>query len=156
MIDTDTMDTEALNKAVVHRWFTAFWGNPCDLDVVDELATPGVCLQYSVHTPRCGPPAVKAFMASFRAAFPDFSFRRIGAFITDRDIVVLRWEGNGTHTGPAFDDFHIGPLPAASGRKVAMSGHSAVRLEDGMIAEEAVWSTERKATLRCITGGLLV
>jgi hypothetical protein len=36
-----------------------------------------------------------------------------------------------------------------------MSGHSAVRLEDGMIAEEAVWSTERSATLRCIMDGLL-
>jgi hypothetical protein len=35
-------------------------------------------------------------------------------------------------------------------------GHTAVRLEDGMIAEEAVWSTERKARLRCITGGLLL
>jgi SnoaL-like polyketide cyclase len=131
-------------------------GNPYDLDVVDELAIPDVRLQYSEHDARCGREAVKAFMIGFRAAFPDFGFRRIGAFITDRDIVVLRWEGSGTHTGPAFNDFHIGPLPMASGHKVTLSGHNAVRLEDGMIVEEAVWSTERKATLRCITGGLLV
>jgi hypothetical protein len=95
-------------------------------------------------------------MAGFREAFPDLGFRQIGAFMADRDMVVVRWEGSGMHTGPAFDDFNIGPLPAASGRKVVLSGHTAVRLEDGMVAEEAVWSTERKARLRCITGGLLL
>jgi hypothetical protein len=150
------MDIEALNKAIVGRWFASLWGNPCDLAVVDELATPDVLLQYSMHNPRRGRQAVKAFMAEFREAFPDLGFRRIGAFMADRDIVALRWEGSGTHTGPAFDDFHIGPLPAASGRKIVLSGHTAVRLEDGMVAEEAVWSTERKAQLRCITGGLLL
>lgn len=156
MIDTDMMDTEALNKAVVRRWFATLWGNPCDLDVVDELAAPDVLLQYSMENPRRGREAVRTFMAGFREAFPDFGFRRIGALIADREIVVVRWEGSGTHTGPAFDDFHIGPLPAASGRKVVLSGHNAVRLEDGMIAEEAVWTTKRKATLRPITAGLLV
>jgi hypothetical protein len=57
---------------------------------------------------------------------------------------------------PRSTTFNIGPLPAASGRKVVLSGHTAVRLEDGMVAEEAVWSTQRKAQLRCITGGLLL
>jgi hypothetical protein len=129
---------------IVGRWFASLWGNLCDLAVVDELAAPDVLLQYSIHNPRRGQRAVKAFMAGFRGAFPDLGFRRIGAFMADRDIVVVRWEGSGTHTGPASDDFNIGPLPAA------------VRLEDGMVAEEAVWSTERKARLRCITGGLLL
>jgi predicted ester cyclase len=150
------MDTEALNKMIVGRWFASLWGNPCDLAIVDELATPDVLLQYSMHGQRRGQQAVKAFMAGFHAAFPDLGFRRIGAFVADRDVVVVRWEGSGTHSGPAFDDFNIGPLPAASGRKVVLSGHTAVRLEDGMIAEEAVWSTERKARLHCITGGLLL
>jgi hypothetical protein len=141
---------------IVGRWFASLWGNLCDLAVVDELAAPDVLLQYSIHNPRRGQRAVKAFMAGFRGAFPDLGFRRIGAFMADRDIVVVRWEGSGTHTGPASDDFNIGPLPAASGRKVVLSGHTTVRLEDGMVAEEAVWSTERKARLRCITGGLLL
>jgi len=122
----------------------------------EALATPDVLLQYSTRNPRRGRQAVKAFMAGFREAFPDLGFRRIGAFMADRGIVAVRWEGSGTHTGPAFDDFNIGPLPAASGRKVVLSGHTAVRLEDGVVAEEAVWSTERKAQLRCITGGLLL
>jgi predicted ester cyclase len=150
------MDTETLSKAVVVRWFTSLWGNPCDLAVVDELSAPDMLLQYSTDNPRYGRQAVKNFMAEFREAFPDLSFQRIGALVADRDIVVVRWEGSGTHTGPAFDDFNIGPLPAASGRKIVLSGHSAVRFEDGMIVEEAVWSTERKAKLRCITGGLMI
>lgn len=150
------MDTEMLNKAMVARWFASFWGPSYDPAIVDELAAPDVLLQYSMHTPRRGRPAVKGFMSRFRTAFPDLSFRRVGALIADRDIVVVRWEGSGTHAGPAFHDFGIGPLPAGSRRKIKPSGHTAVRLQDGMIAEEAVWSTERKVQLRPITGGLVL
>jgi hypothetical protein len=151
-----TMDIEALNKAIADRWFTRLWGAPCDLGIVDELAMPDVLLQYSMHTQHRGRQAVKAFMAEFRTAFPDLGLRRIGALVADRCVVAVRWEGSGTHTGPAFNDFNIGPLPTASGRKILLSGHTAVRLEEGMVVEEAVWSTERKAQLRCITGGLLL
>jgi predicted ester cyclase len=118
---------------------------------------PDVLVQFSMENPRRGRQSVKKFMSEFRSAFPDLGFERIGALIADRDIVVVRWEGGGTHTGPAFDDFHIGgPLPVTSGRKIALCGHSAIRLADGMIVEEAVWSTERKAKLRCLTGSLMV
>ena len=150
------MDTEMPNKVVVARWFASFWGASCDLAIVDALAAPDVLLQYSMHNPRRGRPAVKAFMAGFRAASPGFDFRRVGALVADRDIVVVRWEGSGMHAGPAFHDFGIGPLPAGSGRRITLSGHTAVRLESGMIAEEAVWSMERKARLRPITGGLVL
>jgi hypothetical protein len=150
------MESETLNKAIVGRWFVSFWGESCDLAVVDELAAPDVLLQYSMHNPRRGQVAVKHFMADFREAFPDLCFRRIGTLIADRDIVVVRWEGSGIHTGPAFHDFNVGPLPAASRHKIVLSGHTAIRLEDNMIAEEAIWSTERKAQLRPITGGLVL
>lgn len=150
------MDAEALNKVIVDRWFVALWGDVCDLTVVDALAAPDILLQYAAETPHRGRDAVKTFMVGFRAAFPDLGFRRLGPLIADRDIVVLRWEGSGAHTGPAFDDFHIGPLPAASGRRILLSGHSALRLEDGAIVEEAVWSTERKARLRLLASGLVV
>jgi len=150
------MESEILNKAIVGRWFDSFWGDSCDLGIVDELAAPDVVLQYSMHNPRRGQVAVKHFMADFREAFPDLCFRRIGLLIADRDIVVVRWEGSGTHTGPAFSDFNIGPLPPASHRKIVVSGHTAIRLEDDLIAEEAVWSTERKTQLRPIMGGLVL
>ena len=150
------MDTGTLNKALVGRWFASFWGDCCDLDIVDELAAPDVLLHYSMQNPRRGRLSVKSFMADFREAFPDLRFRRIGTLIADRDTVVVRWEGSGTHTGPAFEVFNVGPLPEASRRKLSFSGHTAVRLEGTMIAEEAVWSMERQAQLRPITGGLVL
>jgi hypothetical protein len=51
-------------------------------------------------------------MTGFRAAFPDFSFWGTAELIAEDDYVVGRWEGGGTHTGPAFNDFLIGSLAA--------------------------------------------
>ena len=59
------------NKAIVARWFTEFWGETCNLGIVDELAAPDMLLQYSLHAPRRGHADIKAFMSGFRAAFPD-------------------------------------------------------------------------------------
>jgi predicted ester cyclase len=127
------------NKALVGRWFKDFWSAPSDLTVVDELAAPDVLLQYSPGTPRRGRDAVRAFRVSLRDAFPDLAIAGASP-IADRDMVVARWSGIGTHSGPAFD-FTIGPFPAASGRTVRLSGTTAVRVENGKIAEEAIWMT---------------
>jgi hypothetical protein len=50
--------------------------------------------------------------------------------------VVGRWEGGGTHTGPAFSDFLLGALPAATGRRMHFTGTTVLRLQDGQIVEE--------------------
>ena len=50
--------------------------------------------------------------------------------------MVGRWEGGGTHTGPAFSDFLVGSLPAASGRKMHFTGTTVLRVENGKIGEE--------------------
>ena len=42
----------------------------------------------------------------------------------------------GTHTGPAFKDFLIGALPAATGRKMHFTGTTVLRLNNGKIVEE--------------------
>ena len=68
------MSKEQENKAVVGRWFKEFWGNPWNPAVVDELATPDILLQYSLHAPRRGRKDVKTFMTEFRRAFPDLEF----------------------------------------------------------------------------------
>jgi hypothetical protein len=34
------MTKEQVNKAIVGRWFTDFWGKICNLAIVDELAAP--------------------------------------------------------------------------------------------------------------------
>jgi predicted ester cyclase len=130
------MSKETDNKAIVGRWFTDFWGQTCNLDIVDALAAPDMLLQYSLHAPRRGHSDIKAFMTGFRQAFPDLNFWGAADLIAEGDYVVGRWEGGGTHTGPAFDDFLIGSLPAATGRKMRFTGTTVLRIKDGKIAEE--------------------
>lgn len=130
------MSKEENNKAIVGRWFTDFWGETCNLDIVDELAAPGMLLQYSLHAPRRGSADIKAFMTGFRNAFPDLHFRGAGDLIAEGDYVVGRWEGGGTHTGPAFSDFLVGSLPPATGRKMHFTGTTVLKLENGRIVEE--------------------
>jgi predicted ester cyclase len=124
------------NKAVVGRWFAGFWGKTCNLGIVDELAAPDMLLQYSLHAPRRGRADIKAFMTGFREAFPDLNFWGTADLIAEGDYVVGRWDGGGTHTGPAFSDFLAGSLPAATGRKMRFTGTTVLRLENGKIVEE--------------------
>jgi hypothetical protein len=96
------------NKAIIGRWFTAFWGETCNLGVVDELAAPDMLLRYSLHPPRRGRKEIKAFMSGFREAFPDLKFLAAADLIAEGDYVVSRWECRGTHTGPIFSDLLMG------------------------------------------------
>ncbi len=130
------MSKEDDNKAIVGRWFDNFWGKTYDPAIVDEIASPDMLLHYSLHEPRRGRQDIKAFMTAFRAAFPDLDFQGAAALIAEGDFVVGRWEGGGTHTGPAFDDFLVGGLPAASGRRMRFTGTTVLKLRDGMIVEE--------------------
>ncbi len=130
------MSKEEDNKAIVGRWFSDFWGKTCNLAIVDELAAPEMLLKYSLHAPRRGHDDIKAFMAGFREAFSDLNFWGAADLIAEGDYVVGRWEGGGTHTGPAFNDFLIGSLPAATGRKMRFTGTTVLRIENGKIVEE--------------------
>jgi predicted ester cyclase len=130
------MTTEQRNKDIVGRWFTNFWGPTCDLGIVDELAAPDMLLQYSLHAPRRGRGDIKSFMTGFRKAFPDLAFSGAADLIAEGDYVVGRWQGGGTHTGPAFDDFLVGSLPAATGRRMQFTGTTVLRVKNGLIAEE--------------------
>jgi hypothetical protein len=111
------------NKAIVGRWFTEFWGKDVNLKIVDELAAPDMLMKYSLHDARRGRDDIKAFMTDFRTAFPDLNFWGTADLIGEGAYVVGQWEGGGTHTGPAFNDFLIGGLPAASGRKMHLKRH---------------------------------
>ena len=130
------MSSEAENKVVVGRWFTEFWGENCNLAVIDEIAAPGMLLKYSLHEPRSGREDIKAFMTNFRTAFPDLNFWGTADLIAEGEYVVGQWEGGGTHTGPAFNDFLMGSLPASTGRKMHFSGTTVLRVRDGQILEE--------------------
>jgi predicted ester cyclase len=130
------MSKEEDNKAVVGRWFTEFWGKSVNLGVVDEIAAPDMLLKYSLHEARRGRDDIKAFMTDFRAAFPDLNFWGTADLIAEGDYVVGQWEGGGTHTGPAFNDFLIGGLPAATGRKMHFTGTTVLKVINGKIVEE--------------------
>ncbi|WP_423738059.1 ester cyclase [Chitinophaga caseinilytica] len=127
---------EELNKEVVVRWFTHFWGETVDLSIVDEIASPGMLLKYSLHEPRNGREDIKAFMTDFRAAFPDLNFWGTADLIAEGDYVVGQWEGGGTHTGGAFSDFLAGSLPASTGKKMHFTGTTVLKVVDGKIVEE--------------------
>ena len=64
------MAREQENKSVVGRWFKEFCGNPWNSGIIDELTTPDMLLQYSLHAPRRGRDDVRSFMIGFREAFP--------------------------------------------------------------------------------------
>ena len=130
------MSKEDDNKALVGRWFTDFWGENCDLQIVDELAAPDMLLQYSLHEPRRGHAEIKAFMTGFREAFPNLAFTGAADLIAEGDYVVGRWIGGGTHTGPAFSDFLMGSLPASTGKKMRFTGTTVLRIVNGKITEE--------------------
>ena len=130
------MSKEDDNKALVGRWFTEFWGENCDLQIVDELAAPDMLLQYSLHEPRRGHADIKAFMTGFREAFPNLAFTGAADLIAEGDYVVGRWIGGGTHTGPAFSDFLMGSLPASTGKKMRFTGTTVLRIVNGKITEE--------------------
>jgi len=133
---TIPMSNRENNKAIVGRWFTEFWGKKFNLAVVDEIASPDMLLKYSLHEPRRGRHDIKAFITDFRAAFPDLNFWGTADLIAEGDYVVGQWEGGGTHTGPAFDDFLMGSLPAATGRKMHFTGTTVLKVMNGRIVEE--------------------
>jgi predicted ester cyclase len=130
------MSKQEDNKAIVGRWFTEFWGKTVNLGVINDIAAPGMLLKYSLHEPRRGRDDIRAFITDFRAAFPDLNFWGTADLIAEGDYVVGQREGGGTHTGPAFKDFLIGGLPAATGRKMHFTGTTVLKVVDGKIVEE--------------------
>ena len=130
------MSKEEYNKATVGRWFTDFWGKNVKLAVIEEISAPDMLLKHSLHEPRRGRDDIKAFMTDFRAAFPDLNFWGTADLIAEGDYVVGQWEGGGTHTGPAFKDFLVGGLPAATGRRMHFTGTTVLKVINGKIVEE--------------------
>jgi predicted ester cyclase len=124
------------NKEIVGRWFTEFWGEKFNPDVIDELAAPDIRFEYSMHGACSGRKEVRAFATRFRASFPDLNFWGTAELLGQGDYVVGQWEGGGTHTGPAFDDLPLGSLPASTGKRMHFTGTTVLKIENGLITEE--------------------
>ena len=86
-------------------------------------------------------------MTKLREAVPDFHLSA-SEITAEREIVIVNWQGGGTHTGPAFEGLQVDPLPAGSGHLITVVGHSVIKMEKGRIAGEWVWSTKRQHQMR--------
>ena len=136
------------NKEIVGRWFNAVWAENYDTTVIDELASPNMVMQYPLHGRHKGPKAIKRMLNRLREAFPNLKFWIVGDIIAENDYVFGRWEGGGTHTGPAFSDLPAGSLPKNSGKKIHFTGMSIFRLKDGKIIEEIGEEDALKAAIQ--------
>jgi steroid delta-isomerase-like uncharacterized protein len=121
-------------KAIVRRLIDEVWtrGN---LSVADELVSEN----YVHHDPSSpdfgpGPEGEKKRATFYRTAFPDLQFT-IEDIIGEDHTVTCRWSSTGTHQGPLT-------VVAPSGKKVAISGMTFLRLDGEKIAEGWVnWDT---------------
>src|SRR5436190_2818597 len=123
------------NKAVVQRLTDeAFTGG--QLDVVDELVTPG----HTSHDPSEPPGApggaegLKLVIQGYKDAFPDLQIT-IDQLIAEGDYVAARWTATGTHQGEL-----MGIAP--TGKQSTVTGIEIHRFEGSQIAESWInWDT---------------
>ena len=118
----------AENKALVRRWFEEVW-NKGRADAIDEMfAADGIAyglVEAGVDVR--SPVAFKPFFEKLRGAFPEFELT-IEDIIAEGDTVAARWNAKMMHRGDQLG------MPA-SGRPVAVTGMSFVRVRDGQILE---------------------
>ncbi|GAA0388497.1 ester cyclase [Microbispora corallina] len=121
-------------KDVIKRFYDEVL-NGDDLDVADEIITPG-------FSPRgagpAGPEALKQIARYLRSAMPDLHFD-IEDMIAEGDRVATRWTLRGTHEG---DFFGFPP----TGRPVEVRACVVFRMEDGKVAE--IWPVVDASSLQ--------
>jgi steroid delta-isomerase-like uncharacterized protein len=118
--------TEA-NKALYRRLIEEGW-NKHNLALLDELYAD--CVYYNPATGEIKGEALKQFLASMLAAFPDIRFT-IEDLVAEGDKVVTRWSGTSTHQGE-----FMGLAP--TGKQVTVSGMISSRIVGGKNVEERV------------------
>ena len=116
------------NKQVSRRFTELF--STDDPALADAVFAPDVVFHGAVPDgDLCGVEAVKAFVAAYRAAFPD-AVSTVEDQVAEEDTVVTRWRARGTHSGS------LGELPA-TGRPFDIGGITIERFAAGRIVE--VW-----------------
>jgi steroid delta-isomerase-like uncharacterized protein len=122
----ETVSSER-NRGIVRRAFEEPWKG--ELEVVDEL----IAGDYVGHDPASpeplrGPGGVKAFISTYRRAFPDARIT-VEEQLAEGELVATRWIGRGTHRQEL-----MGIEP--TGKQVIVSGLTISRLAEGKIVEE--------------------
>ena len=116
------------NKELMRRWFAEVW-NEGRAEAIDEMfAADGVARGLGEAGAEVrGPAAFRSYFAKLRGAFPEFEVT-VEDVIAEGDKVAARWSAKMMHRG---DDLGV----AASGRQVAVTGMSFIRIKDGRIVE---------------------
>ena len=122
------MTTEQ-NKAVYRRFIQEVF-NEGRLDALDTLLSPSYVLRDAPPGTPPGPQAVADVVRMFRAAFPDLAIT-IDELVAEGDTVCARATTRGTHRGTIFG-------LAPTGRPLAMTGLTMVRIQDGRLVESWV------------------
>jgi steroid delta-isomerase-like uncharacterized protein len=118
----------AANKELSRRFTELF--STGDEALADEVLNPDVAFHGTAGDGELrGIAELKAFVASYRQAFPD-ARSTVEDQVAEGDKVVTRWRARGTHRG------QLGPI-AATGRQFEMDGVTIERIAGGRIAE--VW-----------------
>ena len=112
----------------VSRRFTELFGTD-DPSLADTILAADVVFHGLAGGVLHGIEATKAFIAAYRAAFPD-ARSTVEDQVAQGDRVATRWRARGTHTGP------LGEL-APTGRSFDVGGITIERFAHGRIAE--VW-----------------
>ena len=116
------------NKEIVRRFFHGAWDRG-DFALIDQLVPLGAIDHSTVGGKEAGTgsESFKQIVTMFRSGMPDIQVT-IEHEIAEGDIVVHHWTLRGTHTAPI-----MGTPP--TGKRLALTGMSVVRLSDNKIIE---------------------
>lgn len=115
------------NKEVLRRMIEEGF-NEGNLDLADELVAEDFVLHAAgTEEPIRGPDGMKAFMDTYKTAFPDARIE-IAELAAEGETVVVRWTATGTHEG---DLMGIEP----TGNEVRIMGMEMHHVRDGKLAE---------------------
>ena len=120
------------HKGVPRRGLEGVWTAPGTVAAEAVYATGIVSHQHSHPTvdDLHGIDALKAFIAEFHDAFPDF-VDTVDRQLAEGDLVMTQFTSVGTHRGALFG-------VAPTGRRVEWMGIEVARIEDGKIVENWV------------------
>jgi steroid delta-isomerase-like uncharacterized protein len=113
------------SKTVRLRYHDAW--NAGDAVALDGLMAPDVVNHSPLAGQAPGREGFKQALGWMRGGVPDLTIT-IGAQVAEGDLVVTRWTGTGTHSGPL-----MGVPP--TGRDVTVTGIDICRVVDGRIVE---------------------
>jgi steroid delta-isomerase-like uncharacterized protein len=113
------------HKAIVRRYYDDLW-NRRDTALADELIATDFAFRGSLGTETRGRDGFLRYVATVRAAFPDFD-NTVEELIAEGDKVVARLTYRGTHRGELF-----GVEP--TGTAIAFAGVAIFTVRDGRLA----------------------